>query len=386
MTATIAKMTYAEAACAALREAMQLDVNVIALGEDLGRGGVFGQYRGLQAEFGANRIRVVESGQVRTLAGGDKGSLDGVGSAAQFDRPVGISLGPGRIVYVTDRGSNLVRRIAPDGRVTTLAGQGGVGYQDGDTSIAAFNEPVGIAADRFGTVYVGDIGNHLIRKIAGSTVSTFAGIAGSAGRTDGVAGTLDQPVGLTLGPDGLLYIADRGDNSSTIRRSTLSGVLSTAGGNGLPGFANGPREHSQFHHPYGVAVAPDGWIYVADAESRRVRSLSPDGHAATLAGDGNPGDEDGPAARSHWGFPIGIAIEANGDLLVTDVFGHKIRRISGMLHLSSPIWPEWQASALMKRPRMNAAPVPSVDPLAVPLAERRNSQAVRRAPRPAAVR
>ncbi len=328
------------------------------------------------AEFGANRVRIVENGQVRILAGGERGIHDGKGLAAEFDRPVGVAVGPGRMLYVAERGNNLVRRIAPDGTVITVAGQGGVGYKDGDTSTAAFNEPVGIAVDHSGTIYVGDIGNHVVRKIVGGAVSTFAGQAGDAGRADGILGTLEEPVGLTLGPNGLLYIADRGNNSSTIRRASPIGELSTLGGNGFPGFVNGPRERTQFLHPYGVVVAPDGWIYVADAESRRVRALSPDGHASTIAGSDSSGSDDGPAARSRWGFPLGIALAANGDLLVSDVGAYRIRRISGVLHLSSPIWPNWQASVLMERPRMNVPASRSVDPLAVPRADREHAHAL----------
>ena len=216
-----------------------------------------------------------------------------------------------------------------------------------------------------GVIYVGDVLNHVIRMISGSVVSTVAGVAGQGGFEDGKPGQLDQPVGLAMGPNQTLYFADRGDQASAIRKLALgSGTLSTVAGNGRPGFFNNDMLHTQFRNPYAVAVAPDGWIYVADPENRRVRAISPTGTSSTVCGNGESGDTDGSAGAARLGLPLGLAFLPSGELLVLDATKRKIRKIQGTLHLSAPIWPQWAVQRLAVRPQWKRITIPSIDPTA----------------------
>lgn len=176
-------------------------------------------------EVNGNRIRKISTtGQVTTLAGsGTAGYADGVGTSASFNAPYSMALDKADNLYVADRANNRIRKVTPDGHVSTLAGNGTAGTVDSqDSASAEFNAPSGIAIDNYGNVYVSDYSSHHIRKISpGGAVSTLAG--STSGLSDGI-GAIAQfknPFGITIDPAGNLYIADFGNNA--IRRITLAG-------------------------------------------------------------------------------------------------------------------------------------------------------------------
>jgi hypothetical protein len=175
----------------------------------------------LYATGGNKVMQVGMSGTITVLAGsGNTGSADGTGAAATFNAPTGLAVDGAGNIYVADQLNNTIRKVTPRGIVTTLAGSGVPGFADGPGATASFNKPIGVAADGFGNVYVTDMGNHAIRKISSSGVVTTLAGNGTSGSTDGVGGSasFNQPLGIAMDRNGDLYIPDVADRR--IRRVT----------------------------------------------------------------------------------------------------------------------------------------------------------------------
>ncbi|MDR0181686.1 virginiamycin B lyase family protein [Lysobacter arvi] len=214
------------------------------------------------------------------------------------------------------------------GYIDLVAGDGVAGLRDGAARQARFADPYGIAVAKDGAVFVADAGdNNRIRRIAADgTVSTFAGSI--EGFVDGVgaAAAFDTPSGLAFDRDGNLYVADTGNHA--IRRITPQGTVTTLAGDGTPGFVDGPGAHARFDGPTGVAVGPDGRVYVADTYNDRIRVISRDGVVSTLAGGDRPGDVDGPGEQARFDTPTAVAVDAMNRVHVADLRNNAIRRIT----------------------------------------------------------
>jgi sugar lactone lactonase YvrE len=272
---------------------------------------------------------------VTTLAGsGDAGWADGPGGTAAFYYPFGITIDSQGTLYVGDSNNNQIRKVAPDGTTTTLAGDGGYGYADGTGGVAGttqFANPEGVAVDANGNVYVADLGNERIRVVApDGTTTTLAG-NGDAGFADGVGGgaTFYAPYGLGVNLRGELLVAD--SFNMRIRKVLTDGTTTTLAGDGDAGFLDGPGDQAQFLYPFGVAVGPLGNAFVADYINYRVRRVAPDGTTTTLAGNGDAGYVDGtggPTGTTEFGGPIGVAVDAHGNVYVADVGNSRIRKIA----------------------------------------------------------
>lgn len=188
---------------------------------------------------GGNRTvrKITPGGTVTTLAGspGESGSADGLGSAARFGGSFGIAIDRANNLYVTDVANKTIRKITPAGAVSTLAGLAGVaGTADGAGSTARFDYPIGIALDNTGNIFVTEQYVHTIRKITpDGTVSTFVGLAGVNGSTDGVgsAARLSFPLGITVDAANNLFVADQVGTNGRIRKVTASGVVTTVSTN-----------------------------------------------------------------------------------------------------------------------------------------------------------
>jgi sugar lactone lactonase YvrE len=260
------------------------------------------------------------------------GFADGPGNTAKFNFPRSVAVAADGTVYVADGGNHRIRSINPTtGRVYTLAGSGTEGFADGAGAVAKFNYPSGVTVASNGTVYVADASNHRIRAINPTRrwVSTLAG-SGSAGFADGTGSNarFEYPSGVTVAPNGTIYVADPGNNRIRAINPTTSRVTTLAG-NGTFGFANGPGATSQFSEPSGVAVAPNGTIYVADSSSSRIRAINPStSRVTTLAGSGTEGFADGPSATARFFVPTGVAVGQNGTVYVADFHNHRIRKIT----------------------------------------------------------
>jgi len=226
-------------------------------------------------------IQKVTAGRGTDLAGatssfwpGSCGAADGVGTAARFNNPVGIAVDASGNAYVADTGNHTIRRISPEGVVTTMAGAAGsTGIADGTGVSARFNSPSGIAVSTSGTVYVTDADNHTIRAItAAGVVSTFAGLAGSAGNADGMGGAarFNQPAGLAIDGSGTLFVTEAGN--SAIRMITPSGeVMTIAGASGFVGTTDGGNDTALFSSPRAIAVDETGTLYIADTSNHTIR-------------------------------------------------------------------------------------------------------------------
>jgi len=265
-----------------------------------------------------NRIRIVTpSGEVSTLAGGEEGFADGQGSTARFNRPSGIAIDAVGNLYVTDYYNDRIRKVTPNGEVSTLAG-GKEGFADGEGSAARFYAPSGIAIDAVGNLYVTDYYNNRIRKVTpNGEVSTLAGGEKGFADGEGSAARFYAPSGIAVDAAGNLYVADYGNNR--IRKVTPAGEVSTLAGDGIRGFADGQGRNARFDLPKGITIDAADTLYVADYLNDRIRKVTLDGEVSTLAGGGdeeNPADGQGRAAR--FGWPSGIAVDAAGNLYVTD--------------------------------------------------------------------
>lgn len=314
------------------------------------------------------------------------GNKDGVGANARFGGPRGVAADGAGNLYVVDSGNNTIRKVMPDGTVSTLAGSGWKGSADGTGAAASFSfyspTGAGVAVDGAGNVYVTDSGNNTIRKItpAGVVSTPFAaahpcsgGIAcrGTSVDGTGAAASFGVPSGIAVDGAGNLFVADAGTN--TIRKITAAGVVSTlAGTAGSAGSADGTGPAARFNAPQGMAVDGAGNVYVADTGNSSIRKITPGGAVTTLATDavyfnaprgvavdgagnvyvadsgdsaickiapdgtvttlagtlGTEGSADGPAASAGFAAPQGVAVDAAGNLYVGDTANDTIRKIT----------------------------------------------------------
>ncbi|KAF0178004.1 MAG: NHL repeat-containing protein [Limisphaerales bacterium] len=278
--------------------------------------------------------RIGTNGVVTTLAGlpGTPGSADGTGSTARFDSPTSLALGPDGALFVSDTGNHTIRRINTDGTVTTFAGFAGMAdYTNGPTTTTnCFSLPLGLAVASDGTVFVADSGNHVIRTITSNGIaSILAGNPRTFGFADGTGTNafFNSPVGLALAPDGSLFVSDA--NNFTLRRVTADGVVTTlAGAAGQDGSADGPAASARFGKPAELALAPNGTLYIADAAHHAIRRLTPDGRVSTIAGlVGADGAADGANGLARFFNPYGLAIAACGHLVVADTYNQTVREL-----------------------------------------------------------
>lgn len=213
-------------------------------------------------------------------------------------------------------------------QISLLAGDGHAGLHDGPGAQARFADPYGLALSRSGLLYVADGGaNNRIRKITpAGVVSSVAG--GEEGFKDGLgaAAAFHTPSGLALDTAGNLIVADTGNHA--IRRVSPQGQVTTLAGTGQAGFRDGPAAQAQFNGPIGVAVDAQGRIYVADTYNDRIRVISPEGQVSTLAGGRFAGDHDGPGAKARFDNPTALAVDAQGVVWVADSRNDAVRRIS----------------------------------------------------------
>ena len=328
--------------------------------------------------------RITPAGAVDTLAGaaGDRGSSDGIGAAARFDNPMALAVDAAGNIVVADTGNRTIRRITPDGTVSTVAGAAGQsGSADGAAAQARFASPVALAFDAAGRLVVADADNCTLRLVgADGAVSTLSGAAGDCGSTDGPAADarLSFPSALALASDGVLYVADRGN--ATLRRVAADGALTTlAGVAGEPGTTDGngsaarlgdvaglaagaggslwlseaqngtlrrctaagdvstvvdypalgSGDAPRFNRPGGLAADGSGGVLLADSGNHVLRTVTPGGVVGTLAGAAAlSGSSDGAGAAARFYAPRGLALDAAGRLLVADTQNHTVRRIA----------------------------------------------------------
>jgi sugar lactone lactonase YvrE len=304
-----------------------------------------------------NRIRkVTPQGLVLTLAGSREGYADGAGAVAAFNTPSALALDREGNLYVADTGNNRIRKVTPDGNVTTVAGDGTAGMREGAAAQSRFDAPVGIAVDKDGNVYVADTYNDRIRLITkDGLVKTLAG-AGRPGYADGDAlnaAQFDTPCGVAVSDAGDVYVADTGNNrlrkitkdgqvttlsvivpASTAPQQTTADDNASADNNASPAHGEGVNNVAatampfELSKPTGLAITRDGFLYVTELERGRVLQIAPDGTARALAGLGSGfADGDGQTV-ARFNQPAALALSPDGSLIVADGANYLVRRVS----------------------------------------------------------
>lgn len=269
---------------------------------------------------------------VSTMAGvgGNSGNLDGVGNAALFAGPAGVTVDSAGNVYVADQVNYTIRKVTPAGEVTTLAGLAGYGGRAIAGSDGRFNFPQGVAVDTAGNVYVVNRGNSTIQKVTpAGAVTTLAGLAGTEDEVDGLgsAARFVFPKGVAVDRAGNLYVADT--IASTIRKVTPTGTVTTLAGLAFDwSSADGTGSAARFNFPGGVAVDTATNLYVADTGNHTIRKVTPSRVVTTLAGlAGSPGSADGNGNAARFNYPSGIAVDSVGNIYVADTFNNTIRKL-----------------------------------------------------------
>ncbi len=349
-----------------------------------------------------DRVRKISpTGLVSTLAGSTRGYVDGPVSGAKFSFPTGVAVDASGTVYVADANNQKIRRITQPVTITgylwsngattadlvatasgsytvrtiangctsaastpivvtvatpatptisasgptslctggsvTLTGPamlsqvstfaGSIqGTANGSGSAAQFSNPGNLAVDASGNLYVSEVTNHRIRKITpAGQVSTLAGSVFGFAEGSGTAAKFDGPGGMAIDQSGNVYVADPGNNR--IRRVTPLGLVSTFAGNATKGSVNGTGTAAQFAVPSGVAIDASGNLYVTDFENHLIRKITPAGLVSTLAGS-TQGTADGTGTGAQFSQPYGIAINMDGDLIVSDYGSHRLRKVT----------------------------------------------------------
>lgn len=268
----------------------------------------------------SNRIRKIaaENASVTTLAGGAEGFADGTGGAASFNTPSALAIDANGNLYVADTSNNRIRKVTPEGAVTTLAGDGTAGMRDGAASAAQFNAPVGVAVDARGErVYVADTYNDRIRLITtgDNQVTTLAG-GSASGDADGASGDarFDTPCALVATPDGALFIADTGNRR--LRKLSKDGqvwTLNLVNADGSP--------FDEAFAPVGLALTHDNFLYVAERERGRIWQIAPDERTTRLIAGSNHGGV-------RFNQPAGVAVDRRSALYVADSANYLVRKLT----------------------------------------------------------
>ena len=289
------------------------------------------------SESGGMRVRrVYPNGIITTVAGTGVAGFSGDGgpaTAAQFAWPHANAIGPDGTIYIADYGTCHLRKVDPNGIVTTIAGDGtGATTGDGGPASAAAVCPVSLARASDGTLYLGTYSANNVRRIDPNGIITTVAGTGAAGYSgDGgpaLSAMLNGPGAVGLGPDGALYI---GENSGhRIRRVDLqTGVITTFAGTGSPGNSGdgGPATSAQITQPAGLIFGPDNALYFNSAHT--IRRIGTDGVISTVVGTGVPGfgGDGGPAGQAQLWYPADLAFAPDGALIIPDSYNNRVRRV-----------------------------------------------------------
>lgn len=285
--------------------------------------------------------KIATDGTVSTFAGsGIAGFMDGVDSVAQFREPYNLCIDAAGNLYVSDFLNHSIRKVSANGTVTTIAGNGVAGYQDGPDLVARFSYPRGICVDAAGNLYVGDSWNHRIRKITPmGQVSTYAG-GGNIFGVQSVSSFADgpdttarfyTPTEVSCDTAGNVYVADAFNHR--IRKIDVNRVVTTVAGSGpsgatAGGFQNGPGNQALFTVPTACFAARDGSIFTGAGSNHVIRRIDQSNFVSTFAGTGMQGGANGLDSLATFNFPRATVMDyANDRLYLVDFGNHSIRYI-----------------------------------------------------------
>ncbi|MEU2870421.1 NHL repeat-containing protein [Streptomyces olivoreticuli] len=298
-----------------------------------------------------HRVRKVSpNGIITTVAGnGTPGFVSDGGPAlgTSLNNPIGVAVDGARNLYIADTNNHRVRKVSPNGIITTVAGNGQAGFvSDGGPAVATkLNTPHAVAVDAAGNLYIADYANHRVRKVTPNGIITTVAGNGQAGFvSDGgpaIATKLNGPTGVAVDAAGNLYIGEW--NGHRVRKVDQNGIITTVAGNGVAGYVSdgGPAVATRLNVPGAVAVDAAGSLYIAEYSNQRVRKVDADGIITTVAGDGVAGyvADGGPAVGTRLYGPIGVAVDTAGSLYIADYSNHRVRKVYGAAAVVPPTPP-----------------------------------------------
>jgi hypothetical protein len=305
-----------------------------------------------------NRVRKVTAsttGIITTFAGNGTAGFSGDGGAAtvaQLNAPIGTAIDGAGNVYIADSGNNRVRKVAPGGTITTVAGSGSCKTKGnigdgGPATSASLCAPTGLAVDG-SNLFISDSGHNRIREVSSGVISTFAGTGAFGSSGDGGLATKAQlaiPTGVAADSLHNIYIADTGN--SEIRQVNTGGIINTFAGNGSFGFGGdgGPATSAKLAGPTGVAADSSGNVYISDTFNERIRQVT-GGIISTLAGTGKAGfsGDGGPASSSKINTPTGTVATDGVNVFFADTGNQRVRRIQVS---PNPVIPETSLTWLL---------------------------------------
>ncbi len=303
------------------------------------------------ADPGNNRIRkVTTSGIISTIAGIGTNAYSGDGgpaTAAELNRAGSVALDGAGNLYIADGNNNVIRKVNTLGIITTVAGNGTIGYSGdgGQATAAQISGPNGVSCDVSGNFYIAENGNSTIRKIntagiittvAGNGIGGYSGDGGQA-----TAAELYSPNRVIF--DGLrnMYICDGSNNR--IRKVNTAGIITTIAGNGMQGFSGDSAQatSAELNNPFGVALDAFGNLYISDGSNNRIRKVNTIGIITTIAGNGTGGfsGDNGQDIAAEVSYPGGLTIDNANNLYFADVFNMRIRKITNVDNFCFPAVP-----------------------------------------------
>jgi uncharacterized protein (TIGR03437 family) len=291
------------------------------------------------AEYYGQRVRkVTPNGTITTLAGTGVAGFSGDGglaTSAKLNGPYRVTVDLAGNVYIPDSGNGRVRKVSPSGIITTVVGNGNIASSGngGQATNASLEYPEAVAFDSAGNYYVADEGANVVRRVdTTGNITTAVGTGAASYSGDGgpaASATLDGPVGVQVDASGNLYISDQGNN---VIRKVTNGIITTVAGTGVFGFGGdgGPAIQAEFAYPASIGLDAAGNLYIPDVNNNRIRVVSTNGTITSVAGNGVEGfgGDGGPALDGAINVPRSVSVAPNGNVYIGDFGNNRVRLLT----------------------------------------------------------